>query len=34
VYVQARHDNLTGTDWPSFTFSQDTIIRVEPRTLT
>lgn len=34
VYVQATHDNLTGLDWPSFTFSQDTVIRVEPRTLT
>ena len=34
VFVEANHENLTGTDWPSFTFAQDTIIRIEPRTLT
>jgi hypothetical protein len=34
VYVQATHENLTGLDWPSFTFTQDTVMRVEPRTLT
>jgi len=33
VYVQASHENLTGTDWPSFTFAQDTVMRIEPRTL-
>jgi hypothetical protein len=34
VYVRASHNNLTGTDWPSFTFEHDTVMRVEPRTLT
>jgi hypothetical protein len=33
IYVQATHQNLTGLDWPSFTFSQDTVMRIEPRTL-
>lgn len=34
VYVEVVHHNLTGLDWPSFTFAQDTVMRIEPRTLT
>jgi len=33
IYVQASHENLTGLDWPNFTFSQQTVMRIEPRTL-
>ena len=33
VYIQATHTNLPGLDWPSFTFAQDTVMRIEPRTL-
>jgi hypothetical protein len=34
VYVEAEHDNLTGLLGDSFTFTTDTVIRIEPRTLT
>lgn len=34
VYVETVHENLTGLDWPSFTFTQETVMRIEPRTLT
>jgi hypothetical protein len=33
VYVEAEHKNLTGVVGESFTFSTDTVIRIEPRTL-
>jgi len=33
VYVQAVHHNLFGIFGPSFTFSSDTVIKIEPRTL-
>ncbi|MEX0666055.1 MAG: TadE family protein [Acidimicrobiia bacterium] len=34
VYVEAEHQNLTGIIGESFTFTTDTVIRIEPRTLT
>ncbi len=34
VYVEAEHQNLTGLLGDSFTFTTDTVIRIEPRTLT
>jgi TadE-like protein len=34
VYVEAQHHNLTGIIGDSFTFTTDTVIRIEPRTLT
>jgi hypothetical protein len=33
VYVEAAHDQLVGLGWPAFTFTQDTVMRIEPRTL-
>lgn len=33
VYVVATHNNLIGLFGKSFTFSNDTVIRIEPRTL-
>jgi len=33
VYVEAAHDQLVGIGWPAFTFTQDTVMRIEPRTL-
>jgi hypothetical protein len=34
VYVEAVQRNLIGVLGPSFTFTSDTVIRIEPRTLT
>ncbi len=34
VYIAAVHKNLTGIFGNSFTFTTDTVIRIEPRTLT
>jgi hypothetical protein len=34
VYVQAQHKNLTGVLGDHFTFETDTVMRIEPRTLT
>ena len=34
VYVQAEHKNLTGVLGDHFTFETDTVMRIEPRTLT
>jgi hypothetical protein len=33
VFVEAEHQNLTGLIGESFTFTTDTVIRIEPRTL-
>jgi hypothetical protein len=33
VYVVGVHNNLIGLFGKSFTFSNDTVIRIEPRTL-
>lgn len=33
IYVEATHDQLVGIGWPTFTFTQDTVMRIEPRTL-
>jgi Flp pilus assembly protein TadG len=33
VYVKAVHHNLFGLFGPSFTFTSDTVIKIEPRTL-
>ncbi len=34
VYVEALHDGIAGIFGSSFTFKTDTVIRIEPRTLT
>lgn len=33
VYIKGRHDALTGLFGDSWTFTSDTVIRIEPRTL-
>ena len=33
VYVKAVHKNIFGLFGPSFTFTSDTVIKIEPRTL-